>query len=357
MAPFQPEDDGRPSASSRDAYEDALRRIRDTRIVTANRLKEVCAACRSCDHGMIGNSIASLAKSIQVLALVEDILGEIAAPALFAPVEEGNGTREQPQTLPESKYPIDIDKVASAAVLAQVLLYDSSQIMTAASTAATSEGSTATGIELAQPGMADAIENLPNGSPVTSEVRPLKDSCWCLYVALNNAQYIWENLYLAPNIFFPYLVIVATFIIRSLLWFYALASITAIRAIWTRRTLPSTMAVALAIAILLFGVGLFRLNGLLQKKLVGLRGSLHTLQKDVASLRTDVLNLILLYKRLLAAIGFALDAIELQEPPDDGTAQIARIRRILADKCLRARGADVLKACEDALGDLTFDVR
>ena len=49
---------------------------------------------------MIGNSIANLAKSIQVLALVEDILGEIAAPALFAPVEEGNGARKQPQTLP-----------------------------------------------------------------------------------------------------------------------------------------------------------------------------------------------------------------------------------------------------------------
>ena len=49
---------------------------------------------------MIGNGIASLARSIQVLALVEDLLGEIAAPALSSPIEGGNGTREQPQTLP-----------------------------------------------------------------------------------------------------------------------------------------------------------------------------------------------------------------------------------------------------------------
>ncbi|KAL1734642.1 hypothetical protein EV714DRAFT_234134 [Schizophyllum commune] len=290
---------------------------------------------------MIGNGIASLARSIQVLALVEDILGEIAAPALFAPVEEGNGARKQPQTLPvESKSPIDIDEIVSASVLAQVLLHDSSRVMPDSFTATTSQGANAADVEVAQPG---------------STGKPLKDNCWSLYVALNNAQYSWENLHFAPSILFSYLVIVATFLIRSLLWFYALVSIAAIWAVWTRSTLPSTMAVTLAI--LLFGFGLLQLSGLLQKKLVGLHGRLRTVQKEVTNLRTDVLNLTLLYKRLLAAIGLALDAIELQESPDHGTAQIARIRRILADKCLRASDADVLKACEDALGDLTSEVR
>ncbi|KAI5825070.1 hypothetical protein EV122DRAFT_254795 [Schizophyllum commune] len=317
---------------------------------------------------MIGNSMTSLAKSIQILALVEDILAEITMSALSSPMEESSDEpeRKRPRTLPGGKGPIGIGDVASAAVLAQVLLYDSTS-----STAGTSQGANAADIEMAQPGTTGYTEKLPNDSPVTTKgepcllagmaradrvaVRPLKDSCWRLYVALNSAQYSWENLHFAPSMFFSYLVIVATSLIRGLLGFYALASITAIQAIWTRSTLPSTMAVTLAV--LLFGVGLFKVSGLLQKKLVGLCGSLRAVQKDVASLRTDVLNIILLYKRLLAAISLDLDAVEVQEPPDNGTAQMARMRRILADKCLRTPDADVAEACEEALSDIAAGIR
>ena len=79
----------------------------------------------------------------------------------------------------------------------------------------------------------------------------------------------------------------------------------------------------------------------------GLRDSLRTVQGDVARLRTDVLNLILLYKRLLAAIGLALDAIELQEPPDHEAAQINRIRRILADKVRVSCLGHLASSCTD----------